>query len=112
MTWPGSSPSACKGRPPPPISPTGPSSTCSPPGHDNHGSSNGQAADSPPKHPCVLIDLALVHSGHWMEDALYLERQFWGHEPLLHGVKPLPMLAKLRRERGLPTDDHYSELAN
>jgi hypothetical protein len=61
---------------------------------------------------CVLIDLALVHPGHWIEDALYLERQFWGHEPLLHGIKPLTTLAKLRRDRGLPANDHYPELAN
>jgi hypothetical protein len=73
---------------------------------DNH-STNG----TPPRN-CVLIDLALVHPGHWIEDALYLERQFWGHEPLLHGVKPLSTLAKFRRERGLSTDDHYDQLAN
>lgn len=60
---------------------------------------------------CVLIDLALVHSGHWLEDALYLERQFWGCEKVVGQLKPVPMLAKLRRERGLPADDHYGELA-
>ena len=61
---------------------------------------------------CVLIDLALVHPGHWIEDALYLERQFWGHEALLHGIKPLGTLAKFRREKGLPTEGDYPELAN
>jgi hypothetical protein len=66
----------------------------------------------PALRPAVLIDLALVHSGHWLEDAIYLERQHWGHKELLHGVKPLTLLAKLRRERGLPVDDHYPELAN
>jgi hypothetical protein len=76
------------------------------PPSDNYPTSNGTSRG------CVLIDLALVHPGHWIEDALYLERQFWGHEPLLHGVKPLSMLAKFRRDRGLPTDDHYPELAN
>lgn len=60
---------------------------------------------------CVLIDLALVHSGHWLEDALYLERQFWGCDKVLGSLKPVPMLAKLRRQRGLPADDHYGELA-
>ncbi len=62
--------------------------------------------------PCVLVDLALVHPGHWLEDALYLERQHWGHADMLHGVKPLTELAKLRRQRRLPVDDHYPELAN
>ncbi|HYE61598.1 MAG TPA: phosphotransferase [Phycisphaerales bacterium] len=60
---------------------------------------------------CVLVDLALVHPGHWVEDALYLERQYWGHTELLHGVKPLSCLAKFRRERGLPTDESYGDLA-
>jgi hypothetical protein len=59
---------------------------------------------------CVLVDLALVHAGHWVEDALYLERQFWGHEKML-GLKPVPTLARLRRERGLPADDAYGDLA-
>ncbi len=61
---------------------------------------------------CVLADLALVHPGHWLEDALYLERQHWGHADMLFGVKPLTELARLRRERGLSVDDHYPELAN
>jgi hypothetical protein len=53
----------------------------------------------------------LVHSGHWAEDALYLERQFWGHERAINGLKPVPMLARLRRDRGLPADDNYGDLA-
>ncbi len=60
---------------------------------------------------CVLVDLALVHPGHWAEDALYLERQFWGHTELLHGIKPVSVLARFRRERGLPTDESYADLA-
>ncbi len=63
------------------------------------------------KSPLVLIDLALVHPGHWMEDALYLERQYWGNAELLHGIKPVSLLAKLRRERGLHVDD-YATAAN
>lgn len=63
------------------------------------------------KSPLVLIDLALVHPGHWMEDALYLERQYWGNTELLHGIKPVSLLAKLRRERGLAVDD-YATAAN
>ncbi len=59
----------------------------------------------------VLIDLALVHPGHWVEDAVYLERQYWGHEAMLHGVKPVSELAHQRRQRGLPADGDYAELA-
>jgi len=60
----------------------------------------------------VLIDLGLVHPGHWIEDALYLERQYWGHEDWLGGVKPVSILGRLRREAGLPMDGDYGELAN
>lgn len=74
----------------------------------------GQATVSVPVHTSgggVLIDLAMVHSGHWVEDAVYLERLYWGRSELLHGIKPVSHLAKLRREMGLPTDDDYAQLA-
>lgn len=61
---------------------------------------------------CVLIDLGLVHAGHWIEDALYLERQYWGHEDWLEKTKPISILARLRREAGLPTHGDYTMLAN
>ena len=61
---------------------------------------------------CVLIDLGLVHAGHWVEDALYLERLYWGHADALHGVKPVSVAARARRDAGLPTSDDYQEVAN
>jgi hypothetical protein len=76
---------------------------------DNGPTVNGNSGG---RQMCVLIDLALVHAGHWIEDALYLERQFWGHGEPLHGVKPLTMFAKFRRDRNLPTDDQYPDIAN
>ncbi|NUQ68251.1 MAG: aminoglycoside phosphotransferase family protein [Phycisphaerales bacterium] len=78
---------------------------------------NALRRDDPPpgspteRHGCVLIDLALVHAGHWIEDALYLERQFWGYPEMLDGIKPVSVLARLRRERGLPVDDDYPRLS-
>lgn len=60
---------------------------------------------------CVLIDLAMVHSGHWVEDGVYLERLYWGRSEQLCGVKPVSFLAKLRRERGLPLENSYADLA-
>jgi aminoglycoside phosphotransferase (APT) family kinase protein len=62
--------------------------------------------------PCVLIDLALTHAGHWVEDAVYLERQFWGHAQGLFGVHPVSLLAKYRRELGVTTEGDYGALAN
>jgi aminoglycoside phosphotransferase (APT) family kinase protein len=70
----------------------------------------GQTTDPTGRHGVVLIDLALVHVGHWVEDALYLERQFWGHGESLHGVKPVGTLARLRRDRNLNADDGYADL--
>lgn len=63
-------------------------------------------------HTCVLIDLGMVHAGHWVEDAVYLERQYWAAPQYLHGVKPLTALAQLRRERGMVVDSDYPEYAN
>jgi aminoglycoside phosphotransferase (APT) family kinase protein len=61
---------------------------------------------------CVLIDLALVHAGHWVEDAVYLERQFWARPEQLFGVHTVTMLAKFRRELGLSTTGDYGAVAN
>lgn len=61
---------------------------------------------------CVLIDLALVHAGSWVEDAIYLERQFWARPDALFGVHPVSMLARYRRELGLQTNGDYGRLAN
>jgi hypothetical protein len=72
-------------------------------------------SDAPDASPAVLIDLALVHPGHWVEDAVYLERLHWARPGLLHGVKPVAALAKARRELGLPTDEPggaYVNVAN
>lgn len=61
--------------------------------------------------PCVLVDFALVHPGHWMEDALYIERLFWARPELLHGVRPVSHLAQLRRVSGI-RDENVPDLAN
>jgi aminoglycoside phosphotransferase (APT) family kinase protein len=61
---------------------------------------------------CVLIDLALVHAGHWVEDAIYLERQLWAHPEGLFGIHPVSLLARYRRELGLPTSGDYGAVAN
>lgn len=74
------------------------------------GNAMRRASDHAPER-CVLIDLALVHAGHWVEDAVYLERQFWGHSDMLHGVKPVSELARLRREAGIPIEADYGEVA-
>jgi hypothetical protein len=61
---------------------------------------------------CVLIDFALVHAGHWVEDAVYLERLYWGKPELLHGVKPVSVVARLLKDRGMFGGEDYAQLAN
>lgn len=81
----------------------------------------------------VLIDLALVHPGHWIEDAVYLERQFWATEAPpdedpdvklasvsqgrvnykgLFGVHPVTLMGKFRRQLGLTTEGDYGLVAS
>ncbi len=60
----------------------------------------------------VLLDFAEVHPGHWVEDAVYLERQFWGRPEVTDGAKPVSLLAKARRAQGLDCSDDYAGLAN
>ena len=61
--------------------------------------------------PVVLIDLAEVHVGHWVEDAIYVERQLWAKPELLAEHKPFKALAAARRRLGLPVDEGDSRLA-
>ncbi|MBL8764859.1 MAG: aminoglycoside phosphotransferase family protein [Phycisphaerae bacterium] len=61
---------------------------------------------------CVLIDLALVHAGHWVEDALYLERLHWGRPEQLGGLNVVAALAAARKRQGLNGHEDYVTLAN
>ncbi len=62
--------------------------------------------------PVALIDLAEVHAGHWIEDAVYLERQLWGHKTRLKATKPVNAMAAARRKNGLRVDDDYIKLVD
>jgi len=61
--------------------------------------------------PVCLIDLADVHAGHWVEDAVYLERQLWGRPDRLKAQKPVKELASARKQLGLTVDPEYPRLA-
>ena len=63
------------------------------------------------KGPVCLIDLAEVHVGHWVEDAIYLERQLWARPERLKAHKPVRAMAAARRARGLAADKSDAELA-
>ncbi|MAI66319.1 MAG: hypothetical protein CMJ26_00405 [Phycisphaerae bacterium] len=61
-----------------------------------------------PDSKVVLIDLAEVHAGHWIEDAIYLERQLWGHKSRLKATKPVSTMATARKNLGMRVDDDYN----
>lgn len=76
-----------------------------------HGDLHGGNAVRDEHGRVVLIDLALVHAGHWIEDALYFERVHWGNPAAMCGVNPLKELALHRRELGLHCEGDYGRLA-
>jgi len=57
-----------------------------------------------------LIDLAEVRPGHWVEDAVYFERQFWARPERLAG-RPVKTLARARKKLGLEVDENDHRLA-
>jgi hypothetical protein len=67
-----------------------------------HGMEEGSVA---------LIDLAEVRPGHWIEDAVYLERQLWVRPERMEKHKPVKLIAQARKALGLPVDDAYPRLA-
>ncbi len=65
---------------------------------------NGVESNASPE--AILFDFANVRSGHWIEDAVYLERQYWANQDIMKKVKPVSLIARARRDAGLPTEDH------
>ncbi len=82
--------------------------------HDLHGNNAmRRVSHNPEIHGrCALIDLALVGPGHWVEDALYMERLYWGHEDQLCGVDPVETLGRCREAIGLPVGEDAAEVAD
>lgn len=58
-----------------------------------------------------LIDLAEVHAGHWIEDAIYLERQLWSRPERMKPHKPVKAIAAARKAMGLPVEKNHARLA-
>jgi hypothetical protein len=56
--------------------------------------------------PACLIDLAEVRVGHWVEDAVYLERLQWVRPERMATAKPVKCLADARRRAGLEVGDY------
>ena len=73
---------------------------------------NAMCRDNARSAKVSLIDLAEVHAGHWIEDAVYLERQLWGHKSRLKSTKPVPTMAAARKKLGMRVDDDYNNLVD
>ena len=73
---------------------------------------NGMVRDEEGTGPVVLIDLAEVRPGHWVEDAVYLERLHWARPERLKGRSPVRLLAAARRRLGLEVDEDHARLAD
>jgi hypothetical protein len=58
-----------------------------------------------------LIDFAEIHAGHWIEDAVYLERQLWARPERMAEHRPAKEVAAARRRLGLSVEPDYSRLA-
>jgi hypothetical protein len=61
--------------------------------------------------PVCLIDFGEVRAGHWIEDAVYLERQLWARPQRLEARKPVREVAAARRALGLTVGEDYARLA-
>ncbi|MCH2160835.1 MAG: aminoglycoside phosphotransferase family protein [Phycisphaerales bacterium] len=73
---------------------------------------NGMSRDSMESGPVCLIDFAEVHPGHWVEDAVYLERLNWARPERLRTTSPLKAMAEARKRHGLANGDDHPHLAD
>ncbi len=72
---------------------------------------NALSRSAEPDAPIVLIDLANVRPGHWLEDAVALERLMWTRADLLATGRPVPAIASARRAHGLELGPEWDRLA-
>ena len=73
---------------------------------------NAMTDAPPPAGPAVLFDLALIHPGHWTEDAAYFESLFWSSPRRIGGADVVKAIAAARKGQGLKGDPHWPRWAN
>jgi hypothetical protein len=73
--------------------------------HGDLHPANAMARSAAPDAPVCLIDLAEVRPGHWLEDAIYLERLHWAKPDRLE-PKPVKVMAEARKRLGLENGDY------
>lgn len=73
---------------------------------------NAMSRSNRPEDPALLIDLANVHAGHWVEDAVYLERIYWPRRAVIEEHPPVRLIARHRKKLGMPLGDDYARQAD
>ena len=74
------------------------------------GNAMTREATRPAKAVC-LVDFAEVRVGHWVEDAVYLERLHWARPERIAGHPPLRTIAAARKARGLDNGEDHAGFA-
>lgn len=80
--------------------------------HGDLHPANAMSRSNRPEDPAMLIDLAEVRPGHWLEDAIYLERLYWTRPERIAATPPAKLIARKRLERGLRNDENTQRLAD
>ncbi len=80
--------------------------------HGDLHPANAMSRSNRPEDPAMLIDLAEIRPGHWLEDAVYLERLYWIRPDRIADNPPVKLIARKRAERGLVNGDNYQRLAD
>lgn len=82
------------------------------PVHGDFHAGNALSRSPAPNGPLVLVDLAQVRPGHWVEDAVYLEQLYWADPERLEGRRLVSQMNKQRKALGLDPGGDWVELAN
>jgi len=72
---------------------------------------NAMTRTAPDTGPAVLLDYAETRPGCWVEDAVYFEHLFWARRQRLGDRKLCKMIARQRKQLGLPVDSDWAWLA-
>ncbi len=73
---------------------------------------NAMTRHAAPDGPALLFDLAEVHAGHWVEDAVYIEHLYWAAPQRLAGRQLVKTIAEQRKAHGLKMTRDWPTLAN
>ncbi len=77
--------------------------------HGDLHPANAMSRSNRSEDPAMLIDFAEVRAGHWVEDAVFLERLYWTRPDFLAENPPVKKIAARRRELGVANSGNHVE---